>query len=109
MEKDKTERSRELRETLIYRLNGVSIEQLPLLAEWVETGDKTLFEAYRRRLVLTELYELRGREGAAPTRESAFVRDFLKLMYLHFPGEPIWQDEELRGLVSDGEDGVIDE
>lgn len=99
----------ERRERLVRRLSTVSIYQLPALEEWIKTGNKEAIASLYRGATLRDLYEFKGNDATPLNKEGRFVGEFIRLMYIYFPDEPMWRDKELKRLIPNSEDTVVDE
>lgn len=97
------------RERLVMKLDGISVHQLPALEEWIKTGDSEAIANLYRGATLRDLYEFKGNDATPLNKEGRFVSEFIRLMYIYFPDEPMWQDEELKNLIPNSEDTVVDE
>lgn len=97
----------ERRERLVGRLSTVSIYQLPALEEWIKTGNKEAIASLYRGATLRDLYEFKGNDAVPLNKEARFVSEFIRLMYIYFPDEPMWQDEELRDFINPYQDAPL--
>lgn len=93
------EKDVKMRERLVMKLDGVSVHQLPALEEWIKTGNKEAIASLYRGATLRDLYEFKGNDAVPFNKEGRFVSEFIRLMYIYFPDEPMWQDEELKHFI----------
>ncbi|WP_288765083.1 hypothetical protein [uncultured Porphyromonas sp.] len=98
-----------MRERLVMKLDSISVHQLPALEEWIKTGNKEAVASLYRGATLRDLYEFKGNDAVPLNKEARFVGEFIRLMYIYFPDEPMWKDEELKNLIPNSEDTVVDE
>lgn len=89
----------ERRERLERQLSTVSIYQLPALEEWIKTGKSEAIASLYRSAILRDLYDFKGNNTAPLNKEGRFVSEFIRLMYIYFPDEPMWQDEEIEDFI----------
>ena len=93
------EKDVKMRERLVMKLDSISVHQLPALEEWIKTGNKEAIASLYRGATLRDLYEFKGNDAVQLNKEGRFVSEFIRLMYIYFPDEPMWKDEELKDLI----------